>query len=724
MQTYFPATVRQVIVTASAITLGALAPAAQQQTASPSAVTVSNPLTAPWSGPYGGVPPWDQAKAEHFAGAFEAALAQQRAEIDAIVANPAAPDFENTIGAMQRSGQTLDRVGRIFGVVRDNVSTPEIQKLDREWQPKLAAASDAITFNPGLFRRIEAVYQSLPTTNLTPEQKRLASRTYDNFVRRGARLSDAQKARLSEFNQTLAALFSDFSAKVLADEDTWTVLDSEADLAGLPASLVSAAKAAAEERKLAGKWAIVNTRSSVDPFLMFSTRRDLRERVWKKFKSRGDNGDANDTKATIAGMVKLRADRAKLLGYASHAHWRMSDTMAVDPKLAQALMMKVWPAAVGRVKEEVADMQAIAAADMNVAKGTLIEPWDYLYYAEKVRKARYDLDQGQLKPYFELNNMVAAAMWSAERRYDISFVEITGKVPVFHPDVRVFEVKDVVKGAAGGHRGLFYLDNFARAGKGSGAWASSYRTQHRLDGGATAITSNNNNFVKGAQGEPVLISLDDARTLFHEFGHAVHALLQDITYPGLATTPRDFVEYPSQVNEQWLLTRDVLDKFARHYRTGDPMPQALVDKIEQSEKFNQGYATVEYLAAAIVDMELHTRPDGVIDPAAFEREALARIGMPREIALRHRFPQFNHLFSSDAYSAGYYSYLWSEVMAADTWQAFVEGVGPWNKDVADRLRRHILADGNTSDRAEAYRRFRGRDPDVKALLEKRGFPAN
>jgi peptidyl-dipeptidase Dcp len=720
MPTHLPAVARHLTVAAGVIALGALTPAARQQTASPAVAGASNPLIAPWTGPYGGVPPWDQAKAEHFPGAFEAALAEQRAEIDAIAADGAAPTFDNTIAAMQRSGRTLDRVGRLFGVVRDNISTPEIQKLDREWQPKLAAASDAIAFNPALFKRIEAVYQSLPAANLTPAQQRLTTRTYDNFVRRGARLNQAQKARLSELNQSLAALFSDFSAKVLADEDTWTVLDREADLAGLPASLVSAARAAADERKLAGKWAIVNTRSSVDPFLMFSTRRDLREQVWKKFKSRGDNGDANDTKAVIAAMVKLRADRARLLGYASHAHWRMSDTMAVDPKAAQALMLNVWPAAVARVREEVADMQAIAATE---DPGTTIEPWDYLYYAEKVRKARYDLDQGQLKPYFELNNMVAAAMWSAERRYDIAFDEITGKVPVFHPDVRVFEVRDVVKDApTGAHRGLFYLDNFARAGKGSGAWASSYRTQHRLDAGATAITSNNNNFVKGAPGEPVLISLDDGRTLFHEFGHALHALLQDITYPGLATTPRDFVEYPSQVNEQWLLTREVLDRFARHYQTGEPMPQALVDRIEQSEKFNQGYATVEYLAAAIVDMELHTRPDGVIDPAAFEREALARIGMPREIALRHRFPQFNHLFSSDAYSAGYYSYLWSEVMAADTWQAFVEGGGPWSRGVADRLRQHILADGNTIDRAEAYRRFRGRDPDVKALLQKRGFP--
>ena len=700
------------IVSAAGVAIAAITLQSQgSRETSPSA----NPLTRPWTGPYGGVPPWDLAKPELFPGAFEAAIAEQRGEIAAIAADPNPPSFDNTIAAMERSGQMLDRLNRLFGVVRQNVSTPQIQALDREWQPKLAAAEDAIVFNPGLFKRIDAVYRSLPAAALAPDQKRLVERTYDSYVRRGARLNDAEKARLSAINQQLAALFSEFRAKVLEDENTWTVLDRDADLAGLPDSLVSAAKTAAGERGLAGKWAIVNTRSSVDPFLTFSTRRDLRERVWKKFKSRGDNGDQNDTKATIAGIVKLRAERAKLLDFPSHAHWRMSDTMALDPKAAQGLMMRVWPAAAARVKEEVADMQAIAAKE---GAAITIEPWDYLFYAEKVRKARYDLDQAQLKPYFELNNMVAAAFWSAEERYDVRFTEITGKVPVFHPDVRVFEVTDVPSGA---HRGLFYLDNFARAGKRSGAWASTYRTQHTLAKAVATISSNNNNFVKAAAGEPVLISLDDATTLFHEFGHALHSLLQDITYPGLSTTPRDFVEYPSQVNEHWLLTREVLDKHARHYQTGQPMPQALVDRVKQSEKFNQGYATVEYLAAAILDMELHTRTDGAVDVTTFERDQLARIGMPREIALRHRLPHFDHLFGSDAYSAGYYSYLWSDVMAADTWQAFVEA-GPWDKALAARMRTHILSNGNTSDRAEAYRQFRGRDPDVKALLAKRGFP--
>jgi peptidyl-dipeptidase Dcp len=708
---------RDIIVAAGVIAMAASAPAGQQRApASPTAGESPNPLVAPWPGPYGGVPPWDQAKAELFPEAFKTALAEQAAEIQAIANDPAPATFENTIGAMERSGQTLDRVARLFYVMRDNMSTPEFQALDREWQPRLAAASDEIVFNVALFERVEAVHAALPTLKLTQEQARLTTRTYDAFVRRGARLDEAQKARLSEINQQLAGLFSEFSAKVLADENTWTVLETEADLAGLPEAQIASARAAAEERNLPGKWAIVNTRSSVDPFLTFSTRRDLRQQVWQKFKSRGDNGDENDTNATIVQIVELRAERAKMLGFPSHAHWRMDDTMARDPKAAQALMSRVWPAAVARVKEEVADMQAIAAKD---DPGITIEPWDYLFYAEKVRAARYDLDQALLKEYLELNNMVDAAIWSTERRYDLTFSEITGKVPVFHPDVRVWEVTDTDTKA---HRALFYLDNFARAGKRSGAWAMSYRVQHRLNGGETAITSNNNNFVQGAPGEPVLISLDDAETLFHEFGHSIHAMLQDITYPGLSVTPRDFVEYPSQVNEQWLLTREVLDKFARHYRTGEPMPQALVERIHQADKFNQGYATVEYLAAAILDMELHTRPDGSVDPARFEREELERIGMPREIALRHRLPQFLHLFASDSYSAGYYSYLWSDVMAADTWQAFLEADGPWDRNVADRLRKYILSDGNATDRAEAYRRFRGRDPDVRALLEERGFP--
>jgi peptidyl-dipeptidase Dcp len=675
-----------------------------------------NPLLAEWTGPYGGVPPWDRVRPDLFPEALQQGIDELLAEVEAIAANPAPPTFENTFVPMEDAGRRLYRVVVIFSVMTSNMSTPEYQALDVEWSPKLAAAEDAIFFNTRLFERIEAVHRNLDGAGLTPEQKRLVDRTYREFVRKGARLDAARKERLGQINQELARLFADFSNRVLADEDTWVLIENEADLAGLPESLRGSYRAAAKERNLEG-WAVVNTRSSVEPFLTFADNRALREKVWRAFTSRGDNGDANDTKEIIARIVALRAERAKLLGYPSHAHWRMEDTMARDPAAAEELMRRVWKPAVARVKEEVKDMQAVAARE---GADTEIRPWDYLYYAEKVRRERYDLDLNEVKPYFELGNMLKAAFWTAGQLYGLSFEEITGKVPVFHPDVRVFEVKEGKR-----HVGLFYFDSYARPGKRSGAWAYSWRIHENFTGREiTPLTSNNNNFVKGAPGEPVLISLDDARTLFHEFGHALHALLSEVKYPSLSTTPRDFVEYPSQVMEHWVLTRPVLDRFARHYQTGEPMPQALVDRIEASEKFNQGYETVSYLSAALVDMALHTRPDGRIDVAAFERDTLESLGMPREIVMRHRLPHFLHLFSSDSYSAGYYSYLWSEVMDADTWEAYLEKGDVFDREIAGRMRRYILAPGNSTDRAEAYRQFRGRDPDVKALLKVRGFPVD
>jgi peptidyl-dipeptidase Dcp len=687
---------------------------AQVGAAAAAAVDARNPAIAPWTGSYGGVPPWDKLKPEQFPAAFAQGIALRRAEFDRIAANRAAPTFENTIAAMQRAGRDLQRVNTLFGVMTANVTTPAYQALDKDWSPKLAAANDEITFNQALFRRIEVVNKD--RAQLDPEQARLTERTYDSFVRQGARLNAQQKVQLGRYNQQLASLFTDFSAKVLADENSFITIDSAARLAGLSDSQKASAEAAADARGLTGKWVIVNTRSSVDPFLTFASDRALRKSVWTAFKNRGDNGDANDTNAIIAQIMKLRADRARLLGYKSHAHWRMSDTMAKDPEKAMELMLRVWKPTVARVREEVADMQAIAAKE---GTAITIEPWDYLYYAEKVRKAKYDLDQNELKPYFELNNMIQASYWAAEQLYGISFTEITGKVPTFNPDVRVWEVRDKPSGA---FRGLFYRDDFASGGKRSGAWANAYRSHETFDGKQTVLSSNNNNFVKGAPGEPVLISLDDAQTLFHEFGHALHSLLSEVKYPGLGNTPRDYVEYPSQVNEYWVLTRPVLDRFAKHYQTKAAMPAALLAKVEAASKFNQGYQTAEYLSSAIVDMKMHLLPDGVVDPDKLERQTLTEIGMPRELAMRHRLPQFNHLFSSDSYSAGYYSYLWSDTMAADTGAAFTEAGNPFDPAVAAKLRKYILAPGNSSDRAEAYRQFRGRDPDVKALLQKRGFP--
>ncbi|MBX3155231.1 MAG: M3 family metallopeptidase [Deltaproteobacteria bacterium] len=677
-----------------------------------------DPLLAPWTGPFGGVPPWDKVAADKFPAAFELGLKLMLAEVDVIAENPEAPTFDNTIGALDDAGRHEDRAETLFAVMSSNLSTDAVRAVEKEWSPKQSAANDKITFNPKLFARIAAVYDA--RDKLTDaQQKRLAERRYEGMVRAGAKLSPDDKAKVGKINEELTALNVEFGQKVLADENTWTVIDDKKQLAGLSESLTKTYKAAADGRKLEGKWAVVNTRSSVDPFLASSADRALREKVWKAFKNRGDNGGANDTNAAIAKIVKLRAERAKLLGFATHAHWRMFDTMARDPEKAKALMMRVWPAAVARVKEEVADMQKLAARDG--VRGAF-EPWDYLYYAEKVRKQKYALSEDEIKPYFELDNMINGAFFMGEQLYGVTFTEITGRadVPVFLPDVRVWEVKDKATGA---HRGLFYGDYFARAGKRSGAWAMGYRGHETFTGKAvTAITSNNNNFVRGGAGDPILISLDDAHTLFHEFGHALHGLLSEVRYPGLATTPRDFVEYPSQVHEMWVLTRPILDKFALHYKTKKPMPQALVDKIERSSKFNTGYGTVEYLSSAIVDMELHTLPGGDVDPDAFERDTLTKIGAPAQVAMRHRLPQFNHLFTSDSYSAGYYSYLWSEVMDADTREAYAEAKNVFDPTVAAKMRQFILAPGNSTDRSEAYRQFRGRDPDVAALLKKRGFP--
>lgn len=672
-------------------------------------------LLAEWRGPYGGIPPWDQVRPELFPDAIQAGIDEHRREVLAIAGNPEPPSFANTVEALERSGRALDRVLTLFWVMNSNVTDSTYQALQKEWSPKLAASSDEIWLNADLFRRIAALHGG-DSAGLDARQRRLLTQLHDDFVSRGATLDPAQKQQLSDINQQLAAAFSEFSDKLLADENTH-VAAGETEMAGVPDDVRTAAAAAARERGLAeGSYAVVNNRSAVDPILTLADDRALRERVWRAFVSRGDNADGNDTNATVARIVKLRADRARLLGFPSHADWRMRDTMAEKPERAMALMTGVWPAAVARVREEVADQEAMAKSLGHVIA---IEPWDYRYYQEKVRKQRYDLSQDEIKPYFELSNLMQGMMWAAGELYDLDFTDVTGTVPVFHPDVRTFAVTDRRSGAA---VGLYYLDAYARPSKRSGAWHSAYRTRSRLLGDAIVLNSNTNNFTKPAPGEPILLSLDEGRTLFHEFGHAIHFLLIDVRYPGLTTPPRDFIEFPSQVNENWLLTPELLDKFARHYRTGEPMPRSLIDKIQQASTFNQGMATVEYLSSALVDMKLHTDPDGIVDPDAFERRVLAEIGMPKELAMRHRLPQFSHLFSSDSYSGGYYSYLWSEVMDADAWAAFGEAGSRWDKATADRLRETLLAVGNEVDPAEAYRAFRGRDPSADALMARRGFP--
>ena len=725
-------TMRQLtkLVRASLLASAVAACSTQPQPATPAPVTpaapasastvapAANPLLLPWTGPYGGVAPFDRVNLADFKPALEQAMSDTLAEMDRIAKDPAPPTFDNTLAAMERAGRPLDRVETIYGVWSGGMKTSAFQEIEKEMEPKLAAFSDKITQNTELFRRIEVVYEAREKAGLTPEQQRLAWKSYTGFVRAGAKLDAAAKSRMSEINQKLAALYTQFEQNVLADEtDQFLVIESEADLAGLPQSVRDAAATEAESKKMAGKWLVSNTRSSVAPFLTYSDRRDLRERVWRMFVDRGDTGGKTDNNAIISEILALRAERAKLLGYETHAHWRLENSMAKTPERAIALLEQVWRPAVARVHQEVADMQAIANKQKPKVK---IEPWDYRYYAEKVRKKKYDLDENEIKPYLQLEKLREAMFWVAGELFGFAFEKVSD-VPVFHPEVRVWRVSEK---ASGRHVGLWYFDPYARTGKRSGAWMNAYRSQERFDGAVTPIVSNNANFMKGKPGEPLLISWDDALTLFHEFGHALHGLSSNVSYPSLAGTAvfRDYVEFPSQLLEHWLSTPEVLQKFAVHYQTGKPIPNELVARIERASTFNEGFDTVEYLGSALIDMKLHLAGAAKIDPDAFERETLTSMGMPKEIVMRHRTPQFMHIFAGDGYSAGYYSYLWADVLTADAYEAFKEAGGPYDKSMAKRLTQYVFSVGNTVDPADGYRQFRGRDAQVDALMRKRGFP--
>ncbi|MGB7346020.1 MAG: M3 family metallopeptidase [Pirellulaceae bacterium] len=682
-------------------------------------MTSKSAMLQTWTGPYGGVPPWNLVRTEEFQSAFDAAIAEAAAEIDAIANNPESPTFENTLVAMEDAGRVLGRLDTLFGVHASNLNIGPIPDIERAVAPKLSEHEDSIYQNAALFKRIESVYNRDEMKSFDTAKKRLVEDRYKTFVRRGAKLNDSDKAKLSQINTRLARLFTDFNQNVLADEKGYvTWIDNEADLSGLPDSTRDAMAATAKDKGKPGQWAVTNTRSSMDPVLTYADNRSLREKVWTNYYSRGDNGDEHDNNKIIAEILNLRTARAKLLGYPTHAHWKLEPAMAKVPEATMDLMMKVWPKAVARVNEEVADMQKIADEE---GADITIEPWDYRYYAEKVRKAKYDLDLNEVKPYMQLDKLREAMMWAAGELYGMQFKQVSG-MPVFHPDVTVWEVLDTT----GNHVGLWYFDPFAREGKRSGAWMNAYRSQENMDKTVTPIVSNNSNFVKGAPGEPVLISWDDAVTLFHEFGHALHGLNSKVTYPSQSGTSvaRDYVEFPSQLMEHWLETPEVLSKYCVHYKTGEPLPQVLMDKIKNAATFNKGFDTVEYLASALVDMKLHTSTDTDIDPDQFERQALEEIGMPKELPMRHRTPHFSHLFSSDSYSAGYYSYLWSDALTADAAELFEEAGSYYNKDVAKKLHDDVMSVGDTIDPADGFRAFRGRDVDTSALLRKRGFPVD
>jgi peptidyl-dipeptidase Dcp len=677
-------------------------------------MNTTNPLLSDWTGAHG-LPDFSAATPEKFRPAFDEALAEHRAEIDAIAADPATPTFTNTIEALEKSGRTLERVSNVFFVLAGADTSDALEAVEREVSPLLARHSNALYLNRKLYARIAELYGRGDALNLNAEQARVLERYHTRFVRAGAALAKPEQDRLAAINERLASLGTQFGQNVLADEKSYALILDETDLAGLPDFARDAARAAAEERGHPGKYAITLARSSAETFLQFSSRRDLREKLFQAFIKRGENGGPTDNRAPIAEMVALRAERANLLGFGTFADYRLADQMAKTPDAARGLLQQVWQRARARVRGDRDDLQKLVAEEggnFNLA------PWDWRYYAEKLRKARYDLDESEIKPYFQLDRMIEAAFATAGKLFGLSFTP--ADVPLYHLDARAWRVTD--KSSA--EVGLFIGDYFARSSKHSGAWMTSLRDQERLTGTVTPVILNICNFSKPAKGEPALLSFDDARTLFHEFGHALHGLLSNVTYPLLSGTAvsSDFVELPSQLYEHWLEVPEILQTYARHARTGEPMPKPLLDKLLKTRTFGQGFATVEYTACALLDLDIHAlaKPEA-LDVDRFEREALERIQMPAEIVMRHRLPHFQHLFSGGGYAAGYYSYMWSEVLDADAFEAFEETGDPFDAETAQRLHDFIYSAGNLRDPAEAYVAFRGRLPSPEALLRKRGL---
>ncbi len=671
-----------------------------------------NPLLETWTTPFG-VPPFDRIEEAHFPPAFDAAMAAQRAEYAAIADNPTAPSFANTIEAMERAGSLLNRVAATFFNLAASRATDALQAVERDVAPKLARHNMELALDPGIFRRVAALHAARATLALDPDQLRLLERTHMSLVRCGAALDEAARARLTDSSSRLATLHTRFGQNVLADENEWQMALAEGDLDGLPDFAVAAAREAARERGVEG-YVITLARSSVEPFLTFSARRDLREKAWRAWAARGALHPERDNAALVREILALRAERARLLGAADHAEFRLADTMAGHPDAAEGLLRAAWEPAKRRAAEERAELEALARAEGHNGP---VEAWDWRFWAERARRAKHDFDGAALKPYLALDAMLAALFDTARRLFGL-VMEERADIPVYHPDVRAFEAKD----ATGAHVGVFLLDNFARAGKRSGAWMSSFRVADSLDGRVAPIIVNNNNLAKST---PTLLSWDDARTLFHEFGHALHGLLSTARYPSQSGTAvlGDFVEFPSQVMEHWLSVPETLRTHARHHATGDALPEEMLEKLLAARNEGQGFATVEYVASALIDLALHRHPEpDSLDLAAFEDAFLAEIGMPPAIGLRHRPIHFGHLFAGGGYAAGYYFYLWAEVLDADGFEAFEEAGDPFHPDLAARLKA-IFQAGDTADPMSLYVAFRGREPKVDALLRKRGLVA-
>jgi peptidyl-dipeptidase Dcp len=681
-------------------------------------VDTANVLLKAWTGPYGGVPAFDKMEVDYIKPALEQGMRMSLQEVDRIANNPESPTFENTIVAMEKSGEALDRVFTYYGIYSSNVSSPEFRDVQSEMAPRLSEYSSKILQNEKLFKRIKAVYENAQQNPLDDDQQRTVELIYKNFEMNGAELSPEKKERYAAINQELAKLYNRFSDNVLADEEGYVTYLTEDQLSGLSEPLIKSYAQAAAERGKEGQYAVTNTRSSMDPFLTYSDERALREQVWKNYYARGDNDDAHDNNEIIAEILRLRQERVGLLGYDNYAEWRLQDRMAKTPENAMRLMNAVWPAAIARVEEEVADMQAVADVQ---GDSITIKPWDYRYYAEKVRQQKYDLDSDEVKQYLQLDKLTEAMFFVAGELFNYEFTPLPqGKVPVFHEDVRVWEVTDRTSGEL---VGLWYLDPYARPGKRSGAWATTYRSYTNFDGEKTVLASNNSNFVKPAPGEPLLVSWDDATTFFHEFGHALHFFASEVRYPTLNSGVRDYTEFQSQLLERWLSTDEVINQFLVHYQTGEPMPKELVEKIKKASTFNEGFATTEYLASALMDMKLHLADPDSIDIDKFERETLAAMNMPEELVMRHRTPQFGHVFSGEGYATAYYGYLWADVLTSDAAEAFANAPGGfYDKELAAKLIKYLFAPRNAMDPAEAYRKFRGRDAEIEALMRDRGFP--
>ncbi len=676
----------------------------------------ANPLLTKWKSRLG-VPPFKAIKPDHYRPAFDAALKAHEREIARISAARTRPTFTNTIVALEKAGAALGRVSRVFFNLASSDTNPELQAIEREMSPRLARHSTAINLDAGIFKRIDELHERRATLKLDAEQLRLLERYHKQLVRAGARLEALAKKRMGDINERLATLGTQFAQNVLAEEQSFRMeLSGEADLAGLPDFVRAAAARMAADLGQPGKHIITLSRSSIEPFLQFSTRRDLRETAFKAWTRRGDNDNDHDNRAIAAETIALRGERAALLGYRTFADFRLDDAMAKSPAAVRGLLDEVWAAAVpqaGRERERLEDHARKEGQNIRV------EAWDWRFYAERVRKAQFDLDEGEIKPYLQLDRIIEAAFDTASRLFGLTFKE-RNDLGRYHPDVRTFEVTD----KDGRHIGVFIGDYFGRPSKRSGAWMSTFRGQRKLGAEERPIVVNVMSFARGADGEPTLLSFDDARTLFHEFGHALHGLLSDVTYPSLACTAvaTDFVELPSQLYEHWLSEPDVLKCYALHYKTGKPMPQSLLDRLKAARTFNQGFATVEYVASAIADLELHSLDDPKgLDIRHFETQMLERRGMPREIVMRHRLPHFAHIFSGGGYASGYYSYMWSEVMDADAFDAFTETGDVFDAATAGRLKEFIYSAGNRRDPAEAYTAFRGRLPTTEAMLKKRGL---